>query len=127
MKSAKTTYKTITEEDRIPFTLDDAKYGRAEFVMEAVFNKRGKVSKVIIRTLQRDDTTCYELKCGGYAEDFQISSWLHKTDAPHIWRMWYCREHKAVAYDVYPPDNTNEIRFLLSSMSVDVKFVKRSD
>ena len=89
-------------------------YGHAEFDICPVF-KYGKLKKVFIYRRQQGTNEAYEIEAQNQKE-FQISTWEHKGfNTPRIWRNWWCKDHKTIAFSVYVPKQTNMIEF--SSLS----------
>lgn len=96
------------------------KYGRAEFDICPIF-KYGKLQKVFVFRRQQETDETYEIEAQGQTA-FEISTWLHKGfEHPRIWRNWWCKEHKTIAFSVYVPPQTNIIKF--DSLSTfEIKF-----
>lgn len=85
-------------------------YGRAEFDICPVF-KYGKLRKVLVFRRQQETNEVYEIEAQGQKE-FQIATWTHKGfENPYIWRNWWCKEHKTIAFSVYVPKGTNIMNF----------------
>jgi len=121
--------KILKEGDIVEFKPKDDVEGRgnlghAEFDF-CVKWKYGKIKEVLIYPRQqRNIKNYYKIKCG-YATEFSIQSWTHKgIDKPDIWRINYCKEHKAINHSVYVPLNSNQFSFRLGS-SLDIRFDKK--
>ena len=86
------------------------RYGRAEFDICPIF-KYGKLKKIFVFRRQQDKAECYEIEAQGQKE-FQIGTWTHKGfDVPNVWRNWWCKDHKTIAFSVYVPPQTDIITF----------------
>lgn len=121
MKKQKLKLIKITSEDKIKYVPITEKYGRAEFEFCPVF-KYGKMKKIFIYPRQQEVDYYYELETNNQKQ-FQITSWIHKTDSPKIWIEYWCKEHKTICHRVYVPNNTDTLEF--ESLSVfEIRFVK---
>jgi hypothetical protein len=120
--------KELELKDKIQYKPLHPSYGRAEFVFCPVF-KYGKMKELFIFRRQQDEDENYhlDLKKLGFKKTicFDITSWSHKTDDPHIWRNPYCKEHKCLAFWVYVPNNTDTIEFEYHfGEELTIRFVK---
>ena len=105
--------KKLGIEDKIYYQLLDEWYGRVMFEFCLVF-KRGILRKIYIFEHQREDERCWILNIEKELPDWRIKYFSFrsfKRDPPHIWRNYWCKEHKTIGFAIYPPDNTNCIRF----------------
>lgn len=116
MKKKLLKQKEIKSNEKIFFTPRTEDYGCAEFVICPVF-KYSRLKEVFIYPRQQPDAKEFfhigKLNC----DSFQIMSWTYKgTESPRIWRNYYCKEHKCVSFDVYPPKDTNY--FYVQTLSI---------
>ena len=97
-------------------------YGRAEFQFCFIF-KYGKFKRIFIYRKQQETNESYEIEAHGQ-EQFQITSWTHKTGKPYIWNEFWCKKHETICHEVYVPDNTDRIEFE-SLSNFEIRFVKK--
>jgi len=98
--------------DKIEFTPMTDNYGHAEWILCPVF-KYGKLKKICLHPLQQPDKSgiIYEIETHNQKE-FAIKTWQHKgMEFPNIWRNWWCKEHKTIAFDFYIDKRCNQISF----------------
>ena len=94
----------------IKFEPKHENYGSAEFDICPIF-KYGKLKKIFVFRRQQETSECYEIEAQDQKE-FQISTWTHKGfDIPNIWRNWWCKDHKTIAFSVYVPQQTDILVF----------------
>lgn len=105
-------YKEIKVTDEIDYILKTENWGRCEFEICPVF-KRGYLREVFFVRKQQKNEECYRLEIDKdiKVNVFHIDSWNHKTEHPKIWREFWCKNHKTISHDVYPPDMTSKIVF----------------
>lgn len=128
MKKEELKLKVLKEGDIVRFKPKDdveggSNLGHAEFDF-CVKWKYGKIQEIFIyHTQQRNIKNYYKVECG-FATELSIQSWTHKgIDKPNIWRIKYCKEHKAINHSVYVPINSNHFSIRLGS-SIDIRFDK---
>jgi len=110
-KTTNTKPEKITIKDTISYEPIHKDYGRAEFVFCPIF-KEGIMKRLYIYALQQErKIRRWILKIDIPVTTFHIESWAHKTNPPHIWREFWCKQHKTISHEVYVPDNTNKITF----------------
>lgn len=117
-------YKTITVHDIITYNALDENLGRAEFDICPVF-KNGIIREIFLIRIQQNVNEGFRLKMpkGYNARVFSITSWTHKTEAPKIWRNYWCKDHKAICFQTYVPNNTTKIVFDLHfGNTIDIRF-----
>jgi hypothetical protein len=109
-------WKEITLDTKIPYQALHETYGRAEFQICPKF-VRGRMTDIyLFRRQQVNSERGYHLDVLKALPDcritqFQIDAWTHKTDAPRVWREFWCKEHKTICHETYVPNNTNTIEF----------------
>lgn len=126
-------YVEIGLEDIIKFKDLDTEYGRGEFVFCPVF-RNGRMEELYITAVQQNRTdTRWKLRLEGDIKIFCIQSWgLSSSEAklkvPWVWREWWCKDHKAIAHEVYVPDGANTLSFDLHfGDTLDIKFERRGN
>lgn len=99
--------------------------GHAEFLFCPVWS-RGRMRELhIYPRQQRVPVYCYTLDLSECRiSDFSFSSWTYMgIEHPWCWRMWWCKEHKGVSYEVYVPKNTSQMSFeLYFGNSIEIRF-----
>jgi len=126
--------KELSLEDKIKYLWRTERYGRAEFQICPKF-VRGKMTDVFIYRRQQPHEKNKEyhldllkLLPKWRITEFQIDAWSHKTDNPRIWRNWWCKEHKTIAFDIYVPNDTDTIEFDFHfGDNLTIRFVKEDD
>jgi hypothetical protein len=102
--------------------------GRAEFVFCPIL-KRGRITEVnIYRKQQRRKDRWFRVKmCSdqytGLAFEHRTGEYRTESLAP--WHIGPCKEHKGLAFSVYVPTGTGQIRVRLSSISTSFVFEPR--
>lgn len=112
--------RVLEDFDSVSFIPITKEYGRAEFQIELLYNKKGCIRKVLIYPRQQKDAKEY-FEINANAESFHIGNF--KTKEPHIWLFYYCNEHKATAMRVYVPDKATQFKISIGS-SVTINFDK---
>lgn len=85
-------------------------YGRAEFTFCPIW-KYGKLAEVFIYPRQQENIDYFYHVKSGYSDSFQVDSWSYKGfSSPRIWLHFYCKEHKCMSMNVYPPDGCDSFR-----------------
>ena len=107
--------KEIILSDKITYEVLHPTYGRAEFEICIAF-RRNYLREVFLYRKQQNKQDGFHLNLEKILKPsrinaFDISSWSHKTETPHIWRQIWCKEHKAICFMTYVPDGTNHIEF----------------
>ena len=123
----------ITLAETIPYkAMDDTpgggNLGRAEFQFCPVWKRGIMVELLIYRAQQRDKTKAYRLPLAeaGRVTTFSFDARV-EHERPRPWRMFWCKEHKNVTYEVYVPSGTDQIKFRPHfGNSLDVYFEARS-
>lgn len=105
--------------DKIPFEWITQKYGRAEFTFCLKYN-RGKLKEVFITPQQQPNVKEWFV-LPFHRDDFMAKSTI-ELDDPKIWLHFWCKEHKAPAFNLYVPKDS---RFFYVGMSEDVTFAKK--
>lgn len=122
--------KEITTEDKIPYEWMTTIYGHAEFVICPVF-KYGRLTDIYLYRRQQVEYNGYHIDLLKEKPTLRMDEFLlegRPTNTPVIWRNWWCKEHKAVAFDTYVPKNTNTIRFdAYGGNSLRVQFTSSSE
>lgn len=121
-------YKKIKSTDKIQYISIHPNFGRAEFQMCPVF-KNGYMQKLYIMALQQErKDRFWVLGVEKKINQFSITSWIYKTDAPYIWKEFWCKEHKTICHTTYVPNDTNVIRFEYNfGNALEIRFGKESD
>ncbi len=94
---------------KIPFKLLHKDYGRAEFILEFVFNKNGSIRRLLIYPQQQPDKKgiYYEVKGSQYTHGLTNGNYADIHKEPRIWYFGICDHHKRIMARIYAPDGTN--------------------
>lgn len=91
----------------IKFNCHTARYGRAEFDFDLVY-ERTKIKRLII-TPRQQITDLREIV---FTPTFRTGEWWlahYDVEAPRIWQGGYCKYHKAFVMTAYVPDNSRYV------------------
>lgn len=111
MKKDDIKYVEIGVDNIITYKPMDPQLGNAEFVFCPQFI-RGNMKTLFITAKQQNRRVKYwKVNLPFPVKVFLITSWIHKTNHPNIWREYWCSVHKAIAHEIYVPQNTNQIVF----------------
>lgn len=103
----------IKSTDVIKYRYNHKRFGRAEFILCPVF-KRGYMQKLFIYRKQQGESGAFVLdvaKVCPRVSQFMVETWTHKTEAPRIWKNFWCKEHKCISFEVYVPPLTRKMVF----------------
>lgn len=123
-------WKLIEVENEIwvPFQWRHDQYGRAEFHV-CVKWKRGKVSEFWVYPVQTEMDTYWHMAPGDYS--FFVTSYEGLAE-PKVWRMIWCREHKAPSLHIYSPTyarylqiNRDGLSFFKNNLSGEAPFLMK--
>jgi hypothetical protein len=100
----------LSDGDVRPFVPMTKNYGRAEFTFCPVWIRR-KLQEVFIYPRQQENIDYFYRVKSGYSDSFQVSSWSYKGfENPKIWLHFYCKDHKCMSMNVYPPHGCDSLR-----------------
>lgn len=102
MSEKKLTEKVLQDGDIVEFEGFSEKYGCAEFVVCAKY-ERGKLKNLYLYPAQQENVKHF-YRIEGYKGmlDWSIRAWTHKgMEEPRIWIHFWCKEHKAPAFRIY--------------------------
>jgi hypothetical protein len=102
-KSPPLTERILKDGDEVAFVAITPKYGRAEFRF-CLHYLRGKLDEVFIYPMQQPAAKEWFRLPQCKQGTFSANSWTHQgMDEPYVWRHFWCKEHKAAAFDLYVP------------------------
>lgn len=100
----------------IPYQAMHPRYGRAEFTICPVW-KRGKIVEAWVYRRQQDLHEAFHFKVFGSTA--LVFSGRHEA---HVWRQFWCQEHKTQSTEFYVPDGTTSLHVSrLSSLVVECR------
>jgi hypothetical protein len=107
--------KELSDGDMVAFSSATQKYGHAEFTFCPVW-KRRKLDALYIFRRQQENVACSYVIRSGYSTALAVGSWTHQgVTEPRIWRHWWCRDHKCMAFDCYVPINSDRFTVRVGS------------
>jgi hypothetical protein len=116
--------RELKDGEQIPFIWMTKRYGRAEFVF-CLHYLRGKLDKVYITPMQQPDAKEKFILPQYGQETFSANSWTHKgLNDPNIWLHYWCKEHKAPAFNLYVPDGSTHFDVTGNNIHFSVGYAK---